>query len=483
MAAGREAMFFNSQAYLIFFTIVFAIYWSLPWHRARVWLLVAASYVFYAFWSRQLAFLVASTTVMDYVLARGMDSFRGRGVRRLLLGASLCVNLGLLCYFKYANFFIDALRESLRACGTTSSIPYLELIIPFGISFYTFEAISYTIDVYARRIAAERNLPNFMLFILFFPHLVAGPIVRARDFLPQAARPKRFSWLRLQLGVEYFLMGLFKKMVIADSMIIYSDNLFGADSDPSQINTRATWVGVFAFAIRIYCDFSGYSDMAVGSAYMLGYKLTINFRMPYLSKNVAEFWRRWHISLSTWLRDYLFIPLGGSRGSRWHTARNLMITMTLGGLWHGANWSFVIWGVLHGSLLVAHRFFRDFCATRPRLDALLQSWLGTLFRIGLTFFCVCICWVFFQPSLHKSMLILQRMFAVEAGMGTPISTDRLKVFVAILGAAHLLVAAGLWVRLARRMPAPMLGACYGLLLVLSLLLNPDMGRAFIYFQF
>ena len=255
-------MFFNSQAYLIFFVVVFAIYWTLPWPRARIWLLVAASLTFYAFWSQELALLVASTTVMDYLLARGMDTCRSRSTRRLLLGTSLAVNLGVLGYFKYANFFIAALKESLAVFGCTTDIPYLEVIIPFGISFYTFEAISYTIDVYLKRIPAERNLANFALFILFFPHLVAGPIVRARDFLPQTIRPKRLSWPRMQQGVELFLIGLFKKMVIADNMVIFSDSIFGAGSDPSLVNTRATWIAVFAFAVRIYCDFSGYSDMA-----------------------------------------------------------------------------------------------------------------------------------------------------------------------------------------------------------------------------
>ena len=476
-------MFFHSQAYLLFFAVVFTAYWLMPLARMRVYLLVAASLTFYAFWSKELAFLVASTSVMDYLFARAMDGTSKKNLRRFYLGASLCMNLGLLCYFKYANFFLDALKESLQLVGGSATFPYLSVIVPFGISFYTFEAISYTIDVYRRKISAEKSLPNFMLFILFFPHLVAGPIVRARDFLPQANRPKRFSWPRMQLGIEYFLMGLFKKMVIADTMAIYANAIFAKDVDPSQLNTWTVWLGVLAFAVQIYCDFSGYSDMALGSAYMLGYKLTINFRMPYIARNVSEFWRRWHISLSTWLRDYLFIPLGGSKGSRWKTARNLMITMTLGGLWHGANWSFVIWGVLHGLLLVGHRFFREFAEARPRLNDLLQTWLGSLFRIGVTFFCVTLCWVFFQPSLTKSLAILERMFVPGGLGGMPITTDRLKLFVLIVLACHVIVAAGLWMKFARRMPAPVLGMSYGLLLTISLLLSPDTSKTFIYFQF
>jgi alginate O-acetyltransferase complex protein AlgI len=480
---GPEVMFFHSQAYLAFFAIVFFTYWLTPWARPRVYILLAASFTFYAFWSQKLALLVASTSIMDYLLARGMDATSSRFRRRLLLGASLGVNLGLLCYFKYANFFLDSLQQSLHLVGGNVAFATLQVIVPFGISFYTFEAISYTMDVYRRRIPAEKSLPNFMLFILFFPHLVAGPIVRARDFLPQAARPKRFSWPRMQLGVEYFLMGLFKKMVIADSMALYSDAVFGESADPSTLSTQAVWIGVLAFAVRIYCDFSGYSDMALGSAHMLGYKLTINFRMPYLAKNVSEFWRRWHISLSSWLRDYLFIPLGGSKCSRWKTARNLMITMTLGGLWHGANWSFVIWGVLHGLMLVVHRFFRDFAEERPRLKALLETWAGTLFRMALTCFCVCLCWVFFQPSLARAMAILGRMTTLtDAGL-LPIQPPRLLGLLAVVVVAHLVASSGLWTRMARRLPAPTLGAAYALLLIASLLLTPDVSRTFIYFQF
>jgi alginate O-acetyltransferase complex protein AlgI len=315
---------------------------------------------------------------------------------------------------------------------------------------------------------------------LFFPHLVAGPIVRARDFLPQAARPKRFDWLRVQLGMQYFLMGLFKKMAIADRMAIYSDPIF---NDPGAHSTAAIWLGVLAFAIRIYCDFSGYSDMALGSAHMLGYKLRINFKMPYLSLNVSEFWRRWHISLSTWLRDYLFIPLGGSRGSGWLTCRNLMITMLLGGLWHGANWSFVIWGGLHGLLLVIHRLFHRFCETRQRLTAALETVAGTVVRMALTFFCVMLCWVFFQPSLEVASTMLTRMFALHSGQGHVLPNQSLWITVALMAICHYLVAKGIWQRVAPRLPAPVLGFGYALTLTAALLLAPDAGKTFIYFQF
>ncbi len=476
-------MLFYTQAYLLFFCIVFICYWTLPGHRARIWLLLAASIFFYATWSQWLATLVTTTTIMDFHLARFIDRARSRGLRRLLLAASLAVNLGLLCYFKYANFFLDALRESLDQFGLSANLPLLQVIVPFGISFYTFEAISYTMDVYRRKIGAEESLPNFMLFILFFPHLVAGPIVRARDFLPQAARPKRFSWLRMQAGVEYFLIGAFKKLVIADSMALYSDVVFGEKADLAQLNSLAVWHGVLAFAIRIYCDFSGYSDMALGCAHMLGYKLTINFRMPYLAANVSEFWRRWHISLSTWLRDYLFIPLGGSKGSTWQTARNLLITMTLGGLWHGANWSFLVWGAIHGVLLIFHRGFRNFAEARPMLRNLLQTWVGTAFRISLTFFCVMLCWVFFQPSLAKALAILERMFGSFDGIGFPMTKGRFWFCLAMVALGHAMMVRGAWKVLSARCPAPVLGFGFAILLIMTMLLSPDTSKVFMYFQF
>src|SRR5205823_8430177 len=320
---------------------------------------------FYASWNKWLALIICVSTAMDYLVARGMDATDRPGWRKALLGLSLVANLGLLCYFKYVNFFLQPLREALRAVHAGYTIPVLDVILPIGISFYTFEAINYTVDVYRKKVRAERSLAHFMLFITFFPHLIAGPIVRARDFLPQMRRPKRWDWARLHLGAQYLLMGLFKKMAIADRMALYADPVF---AEPARYGSGAVWLAVLAYALQIYCDFSGYTDMALGTAHLLGYKLAKNFDMPYLAVNVSEFWRRWHISLSSWLRDYLFIPLGGSRGTERQTCRNLLVTMALGGLWHGANWTFVVWGILHGLLLIVHRTFQGICRQHPRLD-------------------------------------------------------------------------------------------------------------------
>jgi alginate O-acetyltransferase complex protein AlgI len=321
-------MQFCSQKFFLFFVLIFALYWALPWRRVRVGLLLAASFYFYASWNKSLALLICVSTLLDYLLALGIEYSANAWRRKLLVGASLFANLGLLCYFKYANFFLVSLDEALIAAGSPTWCRPMEVLLPVGISFYTFEAINYVVDVYRRRIPAERNLGDFMLFILFFPHLIAGPIVRARDFLPQIKRPKHWSWARMHLGTGYFLMGLVKKLAIADRMAEYVDPVF---ADPSAYRASAIVFAALAYAVQIYCDFSGYTDMAIGTAHLLGYKLARNFNLPYLAVNIADFWHRWHISLSSWLRDYLFIPLGGSRGTRWQTARNLLLTMTPAG--------------------------------------------------------------------------------------------------------------------------------------------------------
>jgi alginate O-acetyltransferase complex protein AlgI len=462
--------------------------------RGRVWMLLLASFFFYASWNKWLATLIFVTTAMDYIIARAMQPLTSNAWRKLLLLASLVVNLGLLVYFKYANFFLHSLEQGLHGAGLHASMPVLEVILPIGISFYTFEAINYTVDVYRRRVVPERNLANFILFITFFPHLVAGPIVRARDFLPQVGRRKHWDWARLELGARFFLMGLFKKWAIADRMAMYSDPVF---ANPHQFSSSACWLAVIAYALQIYGDFSGYSDMALGSAHMLGYKLAQNFNMPYVATNLSEFWHRWHMSLSTWLRDYLFIPLGGSRGSRWRTCLNLMITMTLGGLWHGANWTFVVWGMLHGGLLVVHRYFRDFCKPRPRLDGLLQSVPGTAVRMACTFLAVSLCWVLFRaqdvtyPGTHKvihtgwqvAASIFHRLLVPHHGMGAPLHNRGLWYTVAVVVLCHALAHSGVWKRLVVRLPAPVLGFGYAFVLTLAMVLAPDAGKAFIYFQF
>lgn len=474
-------MLFCSQQFLFFFALVFVVYWAMPWQRARVWLLLVASFYFYASWNRWLAGIIAVSTAMDYFIARGMESTTSPRRRKLLLTFSLVANLGLLFYFKYANFFLGSLESTLRTLGAQATMPVLRVILPIGISFYTFEAINYTVDVYRRQVKAERNLAHFMLFITFFPHLVAGPIVRARDFLPQIRRRKHWSWARMHLGAQFLLLGLFKKMAIADHMALFSDPVFAA---PAAYSSAAVWCATLAYALQIYCDFSGYTDMALGAAHMLGYKLAQNFNMPYLAVNVSDFWRRWHISLSSWLRDYLFIPLGGSRGGDRKTNRNLLVTMVLGGLWHGANWTFIVWGLLHGLLLVVHRLFRDFCKPRPRLDAAAQSLPGTLTRVALTFLSVAFCWVLFRATTFTAAAtMLHRLVIPHTGLAAPLPAFSLVVTIAVVAGCHLLAMRGGAKQWLARLPAPAIGLGYGAVLTLALLLAPGSSKTFIYFQF
>ncbi len=476
------AVLFCSLEFLLFFTAVFVLYWALPWRSARIWLLLGASFYFYACWNKRLALLITATTLLEYLLAHGMERSQSPRGRKLLLFISLFVNLGLLCYFKYTNFFLLSLDELLIAAGSPTWFRPLRVILPIGISFYTFEAINYMVDVYRRRVPAERNLGHFLLFILFFPHLVAGPIVRARDFLPQVRQPKRWNWYRLHLGLQFVLMGLFKKLVIADRMAWYVDPVFG---DPLGHQTGAAWIALLAYSLQVYCDFSGYSDIAIGTAHLLGYKLAQNFNMPYVAVNVADLWRRWHMSLSSWLRDYIFIPLGGSRGGEWKVHRNLFLTMTVCGLWHGAAWPFVGFGVVQGAYMMIHRVFRRYCRARPRLDAALRSAPGTLLRMALTFSTFCLSLVIFRATdFTNTAFMLQRLFQpVPDLQGPPLPLIGFWLTVGVVVAAHLVRHFGLWQRWNWRMPPSLLGAGYAAALMVALVLAPHGGKAFIYFQF
>jgi len=478
-------MLFTTHQYLFFFLTVFVIYWAMPWARARIYLLLAASFFFYATWSQWLALIVTGTATLDWLLALGIDRAKTRRVAKLFMLTSISVNLGVLCFFKYANFFLDSAYKVVGFSPEADN--FFKVFMIFGISFYTFEAISYTVDVYMGRLKAEKNLPNFLLFILFFPHLVAGPIVRGRDFLMQAHRPKRWSWVRAQHGVQLIALGLFKKLAIADCMAIYCDRVWDptivANHPVAALSSAAVWMAVIAFTIRVYCDFSGYSDMALGCAHLLGYKLTVNFRMPYISANIAEFWRRWHISLSNWLRDYIFIPLGGSRGGFWFTARNLTITFGLGGLWHGATWSWLVWGLVHAFMLIVHRAFRMFAEARPRLKMVLETKVGTILRILFTLFFITVSMVFAQPSLKIAWEVLQKMFIPSPGDRLPMDQNRLWWTLFLVIFAHVIGITGIWLWVWKRLPGPVIGAGCALLFVAAQVLSPDTTKAFIYFVF
>jgi alginate O-acetyltransferase complex protein AlgI len=498
-------MLFCSWKFCQFFLAVFAVYWLVPWgrlrlriplplwgrnrpertwvldgHELRLWLLVAASFYFYASWNQMLALLICATTLMDYGIGLALEAIASPRWRRILLICSLVTNLGVLVYFKYANFFLESLFEALRAAGVHASAPVLHVLVPIGISFYTFEAINYTVDVWRRKVHAERNPAHLMLFVLFFPHLIAGPIVRARDFLPQMRRRKRWSWGRFQVGIEYLLLGLLKKWVVADQLATYADPVFAA---PGAFGTSANWIALLAFMVQVYCDISGYSDMALGLAHLLGYKLTINFNMPYVSTSLTDYWRRNHISLSTWLRDYLFIPLGGSRGSHWQTGRALMITMVLGGLWHGASWNFALWGALHGFYLITNRHFRFWCEARPRLASWLQSAPGTALRIGLTLFCIYQGFVLFRaPTFAATLAMYQRLWVPAAGppIGDSYGYGYFWLIVGGFAFAHVIGYCRWWEKFTLRMPAPVVGMAYVAALLLCMVLAPAVEKPFIY---
>ena len=345
-------MIFHSLDFVIFFVATVAIYWLLP-RRAQNLLLLVASYFFYGYVHPWFLILIAASTIVDYCAARGMERWPSH--RKHFVWLSIGSNFGMLGFFKYFNFFVDNVHHALAAVGLAPSLPALRIVLPVGISFYTFQALSYTIDVYRGELRARRNLLDVAVFISFFPHLVAGPIQRASFLLPQVEAPRRFSLERARTGLLLICWGFFKKLVIADNVGVIANKVF-ALNDPSF---WVLWSGVFAFAIQIYADFSAYTDIARGTSRWLGFELTQNFDHPYMARSPADFWRRWNISLSSWFRDYVYIPLGGSRVAGWMWMRNVMATFLLSGLWHGASWNYVLWGLYHGVLLVVTRTRRS----------------------------------------------------------------------------------------------------------------------------
>ena len=359
-------MIFSQIEYLFFFVLVFGIYWMTP-RRRRVWILLIASCVFYGSWNVRYLALIWASTLVDFVAAGRMYRAERAAVRARWLLASLVANLGALAVFKYYGFFTESLAAMLEAVGIAVHMPSLELLLPVGISFYTFQSMSYTIDVWRGRRAPETGLVYFATYVSFFPQLVAGPIVRSDELIPQLRAPPPLSVSKVKRGGKLFLWGLIKKNIFADLVAVKCVDVIFAN--PAAFDTPTLWLGALGYSLQIYADFSGYTDMARGSALMLGYELPENFRTPYLSRSLTEFWRRWHMSLSTWLRDYLYISLGGNRGGRTKTYRNLMLTMLLGGLWHGAAWTFVVWGALHGGGLALHRLWRTRTGDDPGTPA------------------------------------------------------------------------------------------------------------------
>lgn len=479
-------MIFSTSLFLIFFTIVFLIYWLVLGSinddskrlKARIVFLLLASYYFYMSWNPVFILLILFSTAVDYIAGIKIYNSDSKRNKKLFLIISLVTNLGFLAYFKYVNFFFGSIND---ISGTNF---FVDVVLPVGISFYTFQSMCYTIDIYYGKMKPTKDFFEFSLYVTFFPQLVAGPIVRAVDFIPQLKVSQHFKNINFQLAANYFLLGLFKKVVIADNIAQFSDPLF---ANPDQFGTLATWVGVMAYSIQIYCDFSGYSDMAIGISALLGFKLMENFNMPYNALNITEFWRKWHISLSTWLRDYLFIPLGGSRVSKKiFYYKNLMLTMLLGGLWHGASWNFIFWGGLHGMALIVHKLYKKRYADNFKFSKLGSSAYTVLSWI-LTMVFVMVTWVFFRAqSSSESVLVLSNMFTIKESVNYTIPlTFVTLLIITIVG--HFF-GAKYYQEVEENQDHvftnPYLqGAAYGLAIFLVLLFGSDDNQAFIYFQF
>lgn len=488
-------MLFNSLTYALFLPIIVALYWASP-QRFRVPILLIASYIFYMSWRPAFIVLIIGLTVVNYFLGFAISNSQAR--KKLWLTVAVALNLLTLAFFKYAYFLEDLLAHLLKPIGyVPPNIPF-DIILPLGISFFVFEFIHYVVDVY-RGSPPIQSFTAFALFASFFPTQIAGPIKRFQDFIPQFLAQPKFSVAQFDSGISLILMGLFKKVLIADNLSFFVQ---GGFTHPELFHGLDLWIFTYAFAFQIYFDFSGYTDIARGSAQLFGYKVPINFNLPYLASNISEFWHRWHISLSTWLRDYLFIPLGGSKGSRWATYRNFMITMSLGGLWHGASAHFFFWGVFHGLLLTVHRMFKD---ARKSLEETPFAWLsrsvdsvpGKVAATLLTFHAVCIGWVLFRAeTMTSAAQILSKMFFLDAvssgasalamalpAINYPLIYPSIFLLLPLLAVAHVLM--GFIDKTTMVKDSPKLAKaiwCF-VMMFLIIVFSPDKSPRFIYFQF
>lgn len=404
-------MLFNSLDFAIFLPLVFIIYWSLAYRnlKMRNLFLIIVSYIFYGWWDWRFLSLVFISTVVDYGVGIGLSKPNPKIIRIQLLSISLIINLGLLIFFKYFNFFVDSFHSAFSLFGYQIPTISLKVILPVGISFYTFQTLSYTIDVYRNSSHGTKDFLAFTAFVSFFPQLVAGPIERAPFLLPQFYKIEKFDYKAASNGLRQILWGLFKKMVIADNCAEFANMIF---NNYTQYNGLTLFLGAIFFSFQIYADFSGYSDIAIGTSKLFGFKLSNNFLFPYFSRNIAEFWRRWHISLSTWFRDYVYIPLGGSKVNTWRKIRNTFVVFILSGFWHGANWTFIFWGLLHSlyflPLLLTknNRKYLDY----PAKGKLLPN-IKEFISIGFTFFITVIAWIFFRAeNLNQAFLYISGIF-------------------------------------------------------------------------
>ncbi len=402
-------MLFNSLPFLLFLPLVFCLYWFVNSKNLQIQnlLLLVASYFFYAFWDWHFLLLLVFSTFLDYFTGLKMYNATTIKNKSFWFWTSVSVNLGFLGVFKYYNFFADSLSIALSKFGFQPSFWMLKIILPVGISFYTFHGLSYVIDIYKNRIIPEKSIISYSLFVSYFPLLVAGPIERATHLLPQIKKKRIFNYNQAIQGSKQIIWGLFKKVVIADNCAFFVNQIF---DNVSGHSSSELWIGMFMFSFQIYCDFSGYSDIALGVSKLFGIDLLRNFNFPYFSKDIADFWRRWHISLSSWFKDYVYIPLGGSQGSKMYQLRNVFIIFLLSGFWHGANWTFIFWGLLHALL-----FIPLLITNKNRLNINSNEFtIRSIFKMFSTFIMVSFAWIFFRSkSIYEAFLYLENMFSIN----------------------------------------------------------------------
>ncbi len=473
-------MFFNSLLFVFFFAGVYLIYLCLN-HQWQNRFLLVASYVFYGAWDYRFLSLIFLSTCVDYFVAIAIRDSADSRRKKQLLTLSIAINLGILGFFKYFNFFADSLYRLSESLGLNVNQPLLTVILPVGISFYTFQTISYSVDVFKERLEPVRSFLDFALYVSFFPQLVAGPIERATRLLPQVVRPRKITVRAVKLGIWLIVLGYYQKLIIADSLAGIVNAIF-SDTVPSS--GAIALLGGYAFAFQIYGDFAGYSNIACGISALMGFSLMNNFDSPYFARNPSDFWQRWHISLSTWLRDYLYIPLGGNRHGKLATYRNLMATMLLGGLWHGAAWTFVVWGACHGAVLCIYRFF-GFTATayqsfREKLS------LKNLALIFLMFNINCLIWLFFRAdSLQQAQAFLLSIFTdfrLSSGIGLSNWANFINViwFLVLLDGVAWLTGDRLWIF---KQFTLLRAGCLAWLILSIILWGEFNNDEFIYFQF
>lgn len=480
-------MLFNSIDFAVFIPIVFFLYWFVANRNLKIqnWLLLIASYVFYGWWDWRFLSLIFFSTILDYFVGYSLSNQNNVRKRKLLLTLSIVVNLGLLGFYKYYNFFLDNFVEAFTFFGSEINARSLNIILPVGISFYTFQTLSYSIDVYRRKLEPTKDFVAFASFVTFFPQLVAGPIERASNLLPQFFKKRELHYSDAVNGLRQILWGLFKKIVIADNSAMFANEIF----NNSEIYGGSTLLlGTFFFAIQIYCDFSGYSDIAIGTARLFGFSLMRNFAFPYFSRDIAEFWRRWHISLSTWFRDYLYIPLGGSKGGLWMKVRNTFIIFIVSGFWHGANWTFIIWGALN-AIYFLPLLLRN--QNRDNLDIVAQGKLlpslKDFSKILLTFLLTLLAWIFFRAaSVSDALSIINTIFSSslftmpEVSLRALLILSLISVFMIIewIGREHQYAIESVNVNFSR----PARWAVY-YSIVFLIFIFAGKGQTFIYFQF